>query len=247
VPGRHAASWYLAPGGALTASKPTASGSDTFTWNKRARPATDFTGETRSGGLWGALPAYDWTQNPPGTSVSYVSAPLTANTVVVGGGALYAWVRTRARDLDLQATVTEVRPDGKEAFVQSGWLRASVRKLDRRRSTPLEPVLSLRERDARRLPKGRWAKVAIPLYYQGYAYRAGSRIRVIVSAVGGDQPVWAFAQTRPRRGHPKVSIARAPARPSRLVLPVVSGVDVPTGLPPCPGLRGEPCRTYAGG
>jgi hypothetical protein len=28
------------------------------------------------------------------------------------------------------------------------------------------------------------------------------------------------------------------------VLPVVSGVNVPTGLPPCPGLRGEPCRTY---
>jgi hypothetical protein len=25
----------------------------------------------------------------------------------------------------------------------------------------------------------------------------------------------------------------------------VSGVDVPTGLPPCPGLRGEPCRDVA--
>jgi hypothetical protein len=70
---------------------------------------------------------------------------------------------------------------------------------------------------------------------------------VIVSAVGGDQPVWAFARTVPKSGHPKVSVSRAPARPSRLVLPVVNGVDVPTGLPPCPGLRGEPCRTYTGG
>jgi hypothetical protein len=25
---------------------------------------------------------------------------------------------------------------------------------------------------------------------------------------------------------------------------VVPGVSVPTGLPPCPGLRGEPCRGY---
>jgi hypothetical protein len=25
---------------------------------------------------------------------------------------------------------------------------------------------------------------------------------------------------------------------------VVPGVGVPTGLPPCPGLRGEPCRPY---
>jgi predicted acyl esterase len=227
--------------------KPGTSGSDTFTWNKAARPATDFSGDTGSGGLWGALPAYNWSQNPPGTSLSYVSAPLTANTVVVGGGALYAWVRTRARDLDLQATVTEVRPDGKETFVQSGWVRGSLRKLDRRKSTLLAPVLSLRARDAARLPKGKWAKVALPLYYQGHAYRTGSRIRVIVSAVGGDQPIWAFAETRPQSGHPDVSVSRAPGRASRLVLPVVDGVDVPTGLPPCPSLRGEPCRTYTGG
>ena len=32
--------------------------------------------------------------------------------------------------------------------------------------------------------------------------------------------------------------------PSSLILPVVPGVNVPTGLPPCPGLRGEPCRDY---
>jgi len=29
-----------------------------------------------------------------------------------------------------------------------------------------------------------------------------------------------------------------------MIRPVVPGVAVPTGLPPCPGLRGEPCRTY---
>jgi len=32
--------------------------------------------------------------------------------------------------------------------------------------------------------------------------------------------------------------------PSSLILPVVPGLSVPTGLPPCPGLRGEPCRDY---
>jgi hypothetical protein len=31
---------------------------------------------------------------------------------------------------------------------------------------------------------------------------------------------------------------------SRLILPVVPGVNVSTPLPPCPGLRGEACRTY---
>jgi predicted acyl esterase len=171
-----------------------------------------------------------------------VSRPLTATTTVVGAGALEARIRSSARDVDLQATVSEVRPDGRETFVQSGWLRASMRKLDGRRSTALAPVLSLRARDAAPLPKGRAARITVPLYYQGHVYRAGSRIRVTISAPGGDQPVWAFARTRPH-GRPSVSILRGT---SRLVLPVVDGVDVPTGLPPCPGLRGEPCRTYTG-
>ena len=137
-----------------------------------------------------------------------------------------------------------MRPDGLETFVQSGWLRASARKLDARRSTALEPVLSLRRKDRARLPKAGFAKVTVPLYYQGHVYRAGSRLRVTLAAPRGDQPVWAFGELRPARGGAKVTVSRAPSRPSRLVLPVVAGVDAPTALPPCPGLRGEPCRPY---
>jgi uncharacterized protein len=55
--------------------------------------------------------------------------------------------------------------------------------------------------------------------------------------------VWAFSELKPR-GSAKVLIAHSPKFPSRLVLPVVAGVSVPTGLPRCPGLRGEPCRAY---
>ena len=154
-----------------------------------------------------------------------------------------AWVRSSKRNVDLQATITEVRPDGKETFVQNGWVRAKERKLDKAKSRPLEPVLSLRKSDARSMPHKRYAKVVIPLYYEGHAYRAGSRIRVTISAPGGDQPIWAFAETSPRKGGASVWIAHSRKRPSRLVLPVVGG-DIPTGLPACPGLRGEPCRPY---
>ena len=139
--------------------------------------------------------------------------------------------------------MSEVRPDGKETFVQSGWLRASERKLDPAKSTLLEPVPSFREADVAPLPKGRWTKVTVPLYYEGHVYRSGSRIRVTISAPGGDQPIWAFAETSPK-GTASVSLAHSRQLPSRLILPVVPGVNVPTGLPPCPGLRGEPCRTY---
>ena len=89
----------------------------------------------------------------------------------------------------------------------------------------------------------RFLEVVIPLYYDGHAYRAGSRIRVILTAPNGDQPIWSFSETSPK-GHAKVSVGYSKRMRSRLILPVIPGVSVPTGLPPCPGLRGEPCRSY---
>ena len=84
----------------------------------------------RCGGLWNATPAYHWQLDPPGTAASYVSAPLAANTVVIGGGSVQLWIKASAPSVDLQATISEVRPDGKETFVQDGWVRASERKLN---------------------------------------------------------------------------------------------------------------------
>ena len=65
---------------------------------------------------------------------------------------------------------------------------------------------------------------------------------MIVSAPGGDQPIWAFANAAPD-GTPWVAVAHSRKQPSRLVLPVVPG-GAPTALPECPALRGEPCRDY---
>jgi predicted acyl esterase len=243
LPGTIAKSWYLGAGGALSGSAPSVAGRDRFTWSRTARPATDFTGDTGSGGLWQATPGYKWSQNPAGKALSYVTAPLSSDTAIIGAGRLQAWIKASVPSVDLQATVTEIRPDGKETYVQSGWLRSSLRKLDPKKSTLLEPQPSLRQVDDEPLPAGRFAEVDVPLYYQGHVYRAGSRIRVILSAPSGDQPIWSFAEAQPRNAA-TVTLSRSRATPSRLVLPVVPGVRVPTPLPPCPGLRGEPCRDY---
>ncbi|MGN6816260.1 MAG: CocE/NonD family hydrolase [Solirubrobacterales bacterium] len=245
VPGTKAKAWYLSPGGSLRGNPPAGSGADEFNWDAHALPKTDFSGDTGSGegGLWTATPEYHWEQRPPGSAVSYLTAPLSANTTVIGAGAVNVWVRSSTPSVDLQATISEVRPDGKETFVQNGWVRGNERKLDPEKSTPLEPVLSLREADVSPLPPGEFVPVTIPLYYEGHAYRAGSRIRVTIAAPNGTQPIWSFDQTEPE-GTAQVAIAYGGQTPSNLLLPVVPGVSVPTGLPPCPGLRGEPCRTY---
>ncbi len=245
APGTRAQSWYLSGGGELAAKPPARARPDSFAWNARALPKTDFSGDTGSGsgGLWTALPKYEWEQSPPGSAVSYLSPPLAGDTTVLGAGAVRVWVRSSTPNVDLQATISEVRPDGKETFVQNGWVRGDERKLDRRKSTALEPVLSLRRADVSPLPPNRFVPVTIPLYYEGHAYRAGSRIRLTIAAPNGTQPIWAFGQSRPR-GTARVRIAHSRRMPSRLLLPVVPGVSVPTPLPPCPGLRGEPCREY---
>jgi uncharacterized protein len=244
IPGTTGRSFFLASGGKLAGAAPSKGGTNSFTWNAHARPLTDFTGDTGSGDLWTAKPNYKWLSPPAGSAVSYVSAPLSANIAAVGSGFVNVWVKASKPNVDLQATVTEVRPDGKETFVQGGWVRGNERKLDAAKSTSLEPVLSLRQRDRSPLSSKRFVKVTIPLYYEGHAYRAGSRIRVYITAPNGDQPIWSFSEPQPSKGKASVAVAFSKSRPSRLVLPVVPGVDVPTGLPPCPGLRGEPCRDY---
>ena len=252
IPGTKARFWYLGRGGALRGARARHKGINRYTSDAKATPLTDYGTNTGSGGLWGNASQWQWQwqQNKPGTAVSYVSAPLKTNTTVIGGGALHLWVRSSTPDVDLQATVSEVRPDGNETFVQNGWLRANERKLAtgtddvlHQKSTLLEPIPSMLASDVTPMPKGQFVKVVIPLYYEGHVYRAGSRIRVTIAAPNGTQPIWSFGETDPS-GNSNVSIAFSPTMPSSLVLPVVPGVSVPTGYPACPSLRNEPCRPY---
>jgi predicted acyl esterase len=252
IPGTTARTWYFAGPGALGLNPPATSGINWFSANPTALPLTDYGTNTGTGGLWGNASQWQWNwkQSPAGTAVSYVSQPLAANTTVIGSGAVNLWVRSSTPDVDLQATISEVRPDGNETFVQNGWLRASERKLStnsnnmfKRPSTALEPIPTFTSADASPMPPTQFVKVVVPLYYQGHAYRTGSRIRVTIAAVNGAQPVWSFSQAIPNPAK-NVSIAFSPTMPSSLILPVVPGVAVPTPLPPCPSLRNEPCRPY---
>jgi len=252
IPGTTARTWYLGSAEALGNTPSTTAGINSYNSDANALPLTDFGTNTATGGLWGNASQWQWNwqQNPSGTAVSYVSAPLTVNTTVVGAGAVNLWVRSSTLDVDLQATISEVRPDGNETFVQNGWIRASERKLStnsanmfKQASTALEPIPTFTAAAASPMPADRFVKVVVPLYYEGHAYRAGSRIRVTISAPNGTQPVWSFGQTEPD-GTGTVSIAFSTTMPSSVVLPVVPGVSVPTPLPACPSLRNEPCRPY---
>ncbi len=253
IPGTTPQSWYLGPDGTLNEQPAAAPGVDSYTSDAKATPLTDYLGGTGPGGLWGAASQWEWNWVQPtaGSAASYVSAPLSSDTTAIGAGAVNLWVESSTPDVDLQATISEVRPDGQETFVQNGWIRASERKLAtsstnmfEQEPTPVQPIPTFLASDVQPMPAGEFVPVTIPLYFEGHAYRAGSRIRVTIAAPNGTQPVWSFSQTEPEGTTSDVSIAFGPGMPANLTLPIVPGVSVPTALPPCPSLRNEPCRAY---
>jgi predicted acyl esterase len=253
IPGTAARLFFLGPEGTLTNVPPSGDGVDSYSSEPGAGPLVDYSSNTGPGGLWGTASQWEWNWAQPtaGAAVSYVSPPLGGAMTAIGAGSVNLWVESSTPDVDLQATVSEVRPDGSETFVQNGWIRASERKLATTSTnmfaqlpTSLEPIPTFRSADASPMPAGEFVPVTIPLYFEGHVYRAGSRIRVTISAPNGTQPIWSFDQTKPEDTTATVSIAFGPSRLGNLTLPEVPGVSVPTALPPCPSLRNEPCRAY---
>lgn len=246
IPRTTPTTYYFGPGGTLTPQRPTATttgagttgtAADRYDYDPAAFPATDAAGGSgassgNGSAVAGFAPTYNWKPVPAGKALAYVSAPLTDNVVMAGTGSVDLWLRSTAPDVDLEVTISEVRPDGRETYIQSGWLRASQRKLDAAKSTAVLPVQTFKEADVAPLPKGRFTQVRVALYPFAHAFRAGSRIRIVVQPPGGNRPAWAFDALR--YNHPVTNtIARSVAQPSKVVLPVVPGITVPTPLPAC--------------
>ena len=179
----------------------------------------------------------DWVEGGPGSFAAWVTEPLAAETVVVGSGSVDLYVQSNLGDTDLEVTISEVRPDGQEMYVQSGWLRASHRTLDAAASTDLRPVQTHRADDAAPLPDGEFELVRVEVFPFAHVFRAGSRIRLSVDAPGGNRAVWEFDTIS---GGEQVTIAHDAMYPSRLVLAVVPGVDAPDRHPECGGANQQP-------
>jgi predicted acyl esterase len=212
-----------------------------FSADATALPATDYSGSGSA--IWGAHPSYHWKQIPKGKGLGWITPPLKKGMVTIGSGSLNVWVKSATKDIDLEATVSDVRPNGREVYVQSGWLRASHRALIPGRSTATKPVHTDLEADAKSMPQGKYQLLRIEILPFAQPFRAGDRLRITLDPPGGARPLWAF-DTLDHGQH--VTIATDKRHQSSLVLSVVHGVDVPTKAPPCRSLRSQPCRTYAG-
>ena len=231
----------LGPDGTLQTGTPRASSTASFRPNPAVRPADDL---PASANAWAAQPPYDWTTVPAANGIAFETPAFTSATTIVGPASLNLMLRSTAPVTDLQVTVTEVRPgETQEEYVTSGFLRSSDRTLSAA-STVLDPVPTYLTADRRSLPRGRFTLVRIPVDPIAHTFRAGTRLRIVISAPGGDRPSWTF-DTPATHGAVVDTVALGGTQGSSLVVNEVGGVVPSSALPACGALRGEPCRAYA--
>ncbi|KAA0234588.1 MAG: hypothetical protein JJLCMIEE_03057 [Acidimicrobiales bacterium] len=231
---------YFQPDGTLGAEPPAEDGgASQFTFDPARGAITTYEGDN----VWGDLDGWNWQPLPEGGATVFVGEPLAEDLVMLGTASADLWIQSTADDADLEVVLTEVRPDGQEVYVQAGWLRASMRA-ESGDSTDLYPKQTGLEADVAPLPDGEWAQARVLIFPFGHVFRAGSRVRISVDTPGGDQPEWSY-MLQDFAEPPVISVAHSAEYPSRVVLPVVTGVSgYPAEYPACPGLRGQPCRDY---
>jgi predicted acyl esterase len=235
--------WFFGADGALTAAEPTAQdASDRYFPDIDARPMQTLPGQGQSQS-WVLLPEYDWRPLVADTAVAYITPELDEDTAMIGTGSVDLWLKSSTDEADVQVALTEVRPDGSEVYVQNGWLRGSHRALDEERSTELNPWPTHLEADAAPFPEGEFVSVRVAIDPVAHVFREGSRIRISVAAPGGDRTRWSF-DSAPPPADAQVWIGRSEDHPSSVVLPLTTVVEPTTPPPPCPSLRGQPCRDY---
>ena len=116
--------------------------------------------------------------------LSWDTVPLIEDTDVVGDIELRLHAASSASDTAWIAVLQDVDEDGKVIDVTAGFLRASLRAVDEQNSRPGAPTLPCRHAEV--VPVGEPVEYRIPLVPNSRRFRAGHRIRLVLTS--DDQP-----------------------------------------------------------
>ncbi len=257
LPNTTAERWYMQPDGQLSKTAPTvadteARASTPYVYDPSTKRTKTYDGGTEE--AWKSHPDVHWLPLTEGNSLSFTTPAFTSKVNYTGHGSADLWVRSGAVDTEFEVTLTEVRPDGQEVYIQSGWMRARSRKLDEATSTELRPRHTFTQADSAPMPAGQFVPVRIEIFPFAHILRPGSKLRVNIEAPGGNQDFWAFDALP---GTHTNEIGHSVGHPSSIVLPLPAdqraAFFAPAAAPSCnvPGvttqsqsLRNQPCREY---
>jgi predicted acyl esterase len=223
------ATWYLGKGptgsvtslndGALGTKAPAAAESST---------AYDYPDSGWRQGVVGNGP--EGRPDPARRVLTFTGAPLAAELEIAGPIKLVLYAASSQTDTDFIVKLSEQYPQSAEdrgkdlnpryQIVTKGWLRASHRKLDPKRSSEHAPVYT--HTDPEPIVPGKVVRYEIAVMPTAHRFRAGSRIRLEIA--NGDSSVTegVFSHEYSAAKIGRDTIFHDRGRPSQIALPVIA-------------------------
>lgn len=176
-------------------------------------------------------------------SISYRSAPVAADTAILGAPQLTFHASSTRPDTDFMFNLHDVSPSGDVTFIQRGYLRASHRAVDPAHSTA-QLVFHPHLKEETMVP-GRVYDFELSMLPVVYVLRAGHSLELLLAAPSfTPSPGWGLV---PLMLPGFNTVYHDAAQPSVLRIPVVPGVVAQAPEPACGALPFQPCRPAAPG
>lgn len=176
---------YLRDGGRLSDDKPAGDESpEAFVQHPLSGICTLSTTQWTAG-LLGALPCTDDNRDNEGGELVYTTPPLREPLKLSGPAVANIWASTTASDAVLSVRVTEVSPSGRSRQLSAGWLSASFRAVDERRSRwigdrIMQPWHPFTRESVEPVPEGEPVKLAVEIFPLSAEVRRGHRLRITI-------------------------------------------------------------------
>ncbi|MFZ6769018.1 CocE/NonD family hydrolase [Undibacterium sp. Di26W] len=217
---------WLQPGGGLNDAAPATTGEA----SRYPYPVTSPAVNNPQDEGWGSVKSAQG-------QATFTTPALTQDLSFYGEGSADLWLSTTAVDTDVQVTLSEVRPDGMEMFVQRGWLRASQRQMDGSRSGTLRAWGDFTQSAMKLMMPNEPALLRLEILKFSHIFREGSSIRITVDTPS-QTGYWQFGNLDTASTN---TIWHDPSHPSSIVLgylPYSHAKD----LPKCGATQRQPCR-----
>lgn len=169
----------------------------------------------------------------PGGEIRLVSSPFADDLELTGPLSCTVWMASTVPDMDVHVALLELDEHGREIVfdgsryepnsITYGWLRASHRELDSRRTLPCRPYHS--HQRAEPLVKDEVVELAIEIWPTSVVIQAGHRLAIVIGAQ--DYHTSSFAHTDKSaadstdRFSGTNSLFSGPETPSFLLVPVI--------------------------
>ncbi|MGB1556696.1 MAG: CocE/NonD family hydrolase, partial [Oceanococcaceae bacterium] len=223
---------YFSPEGTLDSQRPELSESFSYLYPLPAPSMTAALAASTENQTY-ALPI------APGGAALFTTPPLEHDLSLLGPSRVDLWLSSTATDTDVQISLTEVRPDGQEMFVQRGWLRASHRAMDVRENRATAPYHWFSEATQSPLLPDEPTLLSIEILPVAHVFRAGSSLRLRVEAPVGTT---GFRQLEFNPTPAVNTVHVGPQHLSRITLSLWPGHQAPVDYPDCANQANQPCR-----